>query len=134
MFTPVTADDLAAIPLFAGLGRNNLDVIAHHTIKVLAREGIHLVRQGEPGFDFFIVLNGDANVLVDGQVVASLKTGDVFGEMALLGSHRRMADVVATSQMTLATMMVWDFRRLTADYPQVADRLMALVQTRQAED
>ncbi|HSL27020.1 MAG TPA: cyclic nucleotide-binding domain-containing protein [Acidimicrobiia bacterium] len=130
MFVPITADDLARVPLFEGLSRDKLERVASHAIRISAYPGIHLARQGAPGFDFFIVLDGTAEVRKDGKTLATLKEGDVFGEMALLGGHKRNADVVATSPMTLLTMMVWDFRSLTEDYPIIGQRLEQLASSR----
>ncbi|MGH8927097.1 MAG: cyclic nucleotide-binding domain-containing protein [Acidimicrobiia bacterium] len=130
MFVPITAEDLSKVPLFEGLSRDKLERIASHSIRISAHPGINLARQGSPGFDFFIVLDGTADVRRDGSSVATLSEGDVFGEMALLGGQTRNADVIAKSPMTLLTMMVWDFRALTKDYPIIEERLKELAAAR----
>jgi CRP-like cAMP-binding protein len=130
MFVHITADDLAAVPLFEGLSRDKLEKIASQAVRISAHPGLQLARQGEAGFDFFIVLDGTAEVKKDGKTVAFLAPGDVFGEMALLGGQRRNADVVATSPMTLMTMMVWDFRSMTEAFPVLSQRLQDLAGTR----
>jgi CRP-like cAMP-binding protein len=134
MFVPITADDLSSVPLFQGLSQDKLEKIASQAVRISAHPGISLARQGAPGFDFFIVLDGAADVKKDGEVIASLSPGDVFGEMALLGGKRRNADVVATSPMTLMTMMIWDFRSVTENYPVVAERLQELAKSRAGSD
>jgi CRP-like cAMP-binding protein len=134
MFVHITADDLAAVPLFEGLSRDKLEKIASQAVRISAHPGLQLARQGEAGFDFFIVLDGTADVQKDGKTVASLAPGDVFGEMALLGGQRRNADVVATSPMTLMTMMVWDFRSMTDAYPVLSQRLQDLAGARSGGD
>jgi CRP-like cAMP-binding protein len=134
MFVPITADDLSSVPLFQGLSQDKLEKIASQAVRISAHPGIFLARQGSPGFDFFIVLDGAADVKKDGEVIASLSPGDVFGEMALLGGKRRNADVVATSPMTLMTMMIWDFRSVTENYPVVAERLQELAKSRAGSD
>jgi CRP-like cAMP-binding protein len=133
MFVPITADDLASLPLFEGLSRDKLEKVAAQAVRISAHPGIHLARQGSPGFDFFIVLDGTADVRKDGQTVAMLKAGDVFGEMALLGGQRRNADVVATSPMTLMTMMLWDFRAVTESFPVITQRLQDLAKGRSGD-
>ena len=130
MLTPVTAEELSHISVFSGLNQNDLEAIAQRSLKVYVREGIHLLQKGESGFEFFVVLEGTADVVVDGNTVASMGPGDVFGEMALLGSGRRTADVLATSHMIVATMMVWDFRAMLKDLPEVGDRLNELARAR----
>lgn len=134
MFVHITADDLAKVPLFEGLSRDKLEKIASQAVRISAHPGIHLARQGAPGFDFFVVLDGTAEVRKDGDTLATLSPGDVFGEMALLGGQRRNADVVATSPMTLMTMMIWDFRTVTEEFPVVAERLQKLASSRSDSD
>lgn len=130
MFVPITADDLKQVPLFEGLSRDKMEKIASKSIRISAYPGTNLAKQGEPGFDFFIVLDGTADVLKGKEKIATLAAGDVFGEMALLSGEKRNADVVATSPMTLLTMMVWDFREITKDFPVVTQRLEELAQAR----
>jgi CRP-like cAMP-binding protein len=130
MFTPITADHLADVPLFDGFDEQDLEAIATRCIHVYVRKGIQLLKAGESGFQFFILLDGTAEVLVGGTKVGELGPGDVFGEMALLGGGTRAADVVATSHMTVATMMVWDFRAMTEEHPDVASRLRDLITSR----
>jgi CRP-like cAMP-binding protein len=126
----VDAGQLEEVPLLRGLDRPELERIAEHAVKIFVRPGIKLIKQGEAGFDFSIVLSGTADVRVDDVTVATLGPGDVFGEMALVGTGKRNADVVATSAMVLATMMVWDFRNLTQSHPLVAGRLEEIIAAR----
>lgn len=130
MFVPITADDLKHVPLFDGLSRDKMEKIASKSIRISAYPGTNLAKQGEPGFDFFIVLDGTADVRKGKEKIATLSAGDVFGEMALLSGQKRNADVVATSPMTLLTMMVWDFRDVTKDFPVVTQRLKELAKAR----
>jgi CRP-like cAMP-binding protein len=130
MFPPVTAAQLKDVPLFNGLDDQDLETIANRSLFVGARPGIHLASQGESGFEFFVILSGSADVSVEGETIATLGPGDVFGEMALLSEGYRTADVVATSVMSLVTMMVWDFRKTTEEYPVIAERLRELARER----
>jgi CPA1 family monovalent cation:H+ antiporter len=108
----------------------DIQEMTERSITVYARPGISLVRRGESGFDFFVVLDGTADVKIGGNVVATLGPGDVFGEMALLEGGQRVADVVATTAMRLATMMVWDFREMTKNHPEVMEKLKELARAR----
>jgi CRP-like cAMP-binding protein len=54
----------------------------------------------------------------------------VFGEMAIVSGQKRNADVVATSEMVLASMMVWDFRGMVEKHREVKDRLERLIAER----
>ena len=128
----VTAEQLGEVPLFAGLDEADLEAIAERSVKMFVRQGVNLIKKGESGFDFFVILGGNADVIVDGAKVASLGPGDVFGEMALLEHRRRNADVVASTAMILATMMVWDFQQMRHDFPVITERLGSLAETRKS--
>ncbi len=130
IFPPVAKEQLASVAIFEGLDDETLDGIARRSIAIGAHPGAKLVHQGESGFDFYIIHTGDAAVEVDGERIATLGPGDVFGEMALLGGHQRNADVVATSVMSLITMMVWEFRDIIEETPEVGHRLRALAEER----
>lgn len=126
----VDAGQLAEIPLFRGVDRPELERVAEHAVKIYVRPGTTLIRRGEAGFDFSIVLSGSADVRVDGETIATLGPGEVFGEMALVGAGTRNADVVATSAMALATVMVWDFRSLLDSNRLVAGRIQEIIEAR----
>lgn len=132
METTVTVDDISHVGLFEGLGRHALDEIAEKAVKTYVRPHMVLAKQGEQGFGFAIILSGNANVFVDGEIVASLGAGDVFGEVSLATGSRRNADVVSGSQMTLAHLMVWEFRSLVEKHPEVKERIDELVAQRSA--
>ena len=91
---------------------------------------MRLVAAGEAGFSFSMILSGAADVRVDGEAVATLGKGDVFGEMAILTGAKRNADVVATSAMVLASMMIWDFRDMIDKHAEIQSRLDQLVAER----
>jgi CPA1 family monovalent cation:H+ antiporter len=130
MLIDLTVEELARVPIFSGMRPQDIQEVTDRAITVYARKGINLVRQGEAGFDFFVVLDGTADVTMGGSVVATLGPGDVFGEMALMEGGKRVADVVATSAMRLATMMVWDFREMTKNHPEVMEKLKELARAR----
>lgn len=132
IFAGVTRDQLAALPLFEGLDPDALDAIASRAVFIGAHPGLKLIREGESGFDFFVIVDGEADVVVGGEAVARLGKGDVFGEMALEGGGKRSADVVARTVMSLLTMMVWDYRTTEQEYPVVGERLRALAEARRS--
>ena len=130
MDTTVTAHDLARVPLFEGLGSYALDEIAASAVKTYVRPQMVLAKQGDQGFGFAVILSGHAAVNVNGETVATLGPGDVFGEMSLVTGSRRSADVVSKEQMSLAHFMVWDFRSIVHKHPEVKDRIDRLVSER----
>ena len=126
----VDPQQLAAVPLLEGLGSFALGEIAEHSVKTFVRPGFRLVAAGESGFSFSMILSGSADVRVAGETIATLEKGDVFGEMAIVSGQKRNADVVATSEMVLASMMVWDFRGMVEKHREVKDRLERLIAER----
>jgi CRP-like cAMP-binding protein len=126
----VDPEQLAKVPLLEGLGSYALGEIAEHSVKTYVRPGIRLVAAGESGFSFSMILSGKADVRAGGETVATLGSGDVFGEMAIVTGAKRNADVVATSAMVLASMMVWDFRDMVNKHTEVQERLDQLVADR----
>ncbi len=112
------------IPLFHDLGRLAVRlVVLMGTMRTFASEQ-RIMRRGEPGREMYLVLTGKADVLAaDGHgVLASLERGDVVGEMALLRSRKRTADVVARGEVEVLVIDEDFLRRLRNRYPRVASR------------
>jgi predicted RND superfamily exporter protein len=112
------------IPLFHGLGRLSVRlVVLLGTLRNFER-GQAIVRKGEPGREMYLVITGRADVLAsDGRsVLATLTRGDVFGEMALLRSSERVADVVAREPVEALVIDEAFLKRLRNRYPRVASR------------
>ncbi len=126
----VTTDQLAQAPAFEGLDPATLDAVASHALYIWVPAGQFVVRQGESGFDFYVILTGDASVVSGGETVAELGPGDVFGEMALIDRGKRTADVVGRSPLSLMTMSPWNYRSITKRYPAIAERLNELARAR----
>ena len=98
------AHRLRAIPLFAGLVPDDLDRVASWLEIREESEGRRLTPEGASGYEFFVIEEGTADVNHEGAKIGSLGRGDFFGEMAMMGDGRRVADVVATSPITLFEM------------------------------
>ncbi len=112
-----------AIPLFAGLSKQECRTIARHADELSFEEGRHLVREGEFPYEFFILEEGSAKVTHHGEHLADLGPGDFFGEMALVERTRRNASVVATSPITVVVMTGQAFRQMKRELPAVCERI-----------
>jgi CRP-like cAMP-binding protein len=123
---------LRAIPLFADLGPDDLDRVASWLEIREESEGRRLTPEGASGYEFFVIEDGTADVHHEGAPVGSLGPGDFFGEMAMMGDGRRVADVVATSPITLFEMFGTHFRELEMTLPEVAARIRATLEERRA--
>jgi CRP-like cAMP-binding protein len=124
-------DHLKTIPLFSSLSEKALNTVAVFATETSVSAGKRLVHEGDYSYDLIVIEDGTADVIKDGQVVASLGPGDVFGEMGMLDGARRSADVVATSTMRLITLSKWDVRRISGE---ISGQLQELVAQRQRSD
>jgi CRP-like cAMP-binding protein len=121
---------LRSIPLFESLPRDALRVIAQHADEVDVPEGTELVRQGEFAYEFFVLVDGSAEVVRDGERIAELGPGDFLGEMGIVGKVVRNATVATTSEADVIVMTAQAFRSLAAQSPDVASRIEAAVEER----
>jgi CRP/FNR family transcriptional regulator, cyclic AMP receptor protein len=124
------ADRLKVVPLFESLGEHQRRQVAQWADEVDVQSGYHLVDQGSFAHEFFVILEGSAEVTKDGQRVTELGPGDFFGEIALMGEDRRTASVVATSPMRLVVMFGRDFRQMEHSMPEVHSRIEAAITAR----
>ena len=123
-------NDLKRLPLFESLGKHERERLSRWADEVDIAPGRHIVDQGQLAWEFFVILEGDAEVLRDGEHVADLGSGDFFGEMALIETDRRTASVVATSPMRLAVMLGRDFKEMEDEMPHVAEKITAAIEAR----
>lgn len=121
---------LADLPLFEGLDDEALRTVAKVAQEVSVSEGAELVREGDYSYELSIIDEGQAEVVHDGEVVATLGPGDVFGESGVLSKGMRNADVRATTPMRLITLTGWDLRRLRNRIPVLEERVSALAADR----
>jgi len=116
---------LTTVPLFANLDKKHLKQISSLATQIEVKEGKDLTREGEHGSEFIIVLEGEAEVKVDGQVVATRGPGDYFGEIALLANRPRTATVTAKTPMKIEVIGRREFQTLLEDNPSIATELLA---------
>jgi CRP/FNR family transcriptional regulator, cyclic AMP receptor protein len=121
---------LAELPLFDGLDEEALRTVSKAAQEVSVQEGAELVREGDYSYDLSIIDEGQAEVVHDGQVVATLGPGDVFGEIGVVRKGLRNATVHAATPMRLLTLTGWDLRRLRGRIPQLEERVSALASER----
>ena len=123
-------DRIRAVPLFADTDRKHLEGIAQLCTEVGAKAGDVLCREGEPGAEFFVLLDGTVTVTSRGRELATLGSGDFFGELALLDGKARNATVTAATDVQLLVLSRQEFTTLVHDDPQVAVRMLPAIGAR----
>ena len=119
---------LRNIPLFAKMEPSRLKLLAFASERVIFSAGQDLFRQGDPGDAAYVILSGDADVIVDtpgGElVVARLGKHDVIGEIAILCDVPRTATVRAVDAVTTLVISKDLFLRMISEFPQMAVEIM----------
>ena len=108
------------MPLFESLSPDELSAVASLTELRVEDAGVCLVGENASGYSVFVLLSGTAVVTSGGEEVATLGTGDFFGEIALLGEGLRTATVTAASPVSLVVMSGSDFRVFERDFPEMS--------------
>ena len=98
------------------------------------RDGYVLTRDGKPGREFFVLIEGTARVSKDDKKIADLRGGDWFGEIALLTHTPRTATVTATSPVRVLVVTDRAFRRVVETMPRIALKVLASVGQRLEHD
>jgi CRP/FNR family transcriptional regulator, cyclic AMP receptor protein len=119
-----SADVLKKVPLFAGLDKRELEQIASTMRERRFSAGATVTEEGAGGAGFFVVEQGQAEVLVEGETRGTIGAGDYFGEIALLTGSDRTATIKATSDMICWGMTPWDFRPLVESNSAIAWKLL----------
>jgi CRP/FNR family cyclic AMP-dependent transcriptional regulator len=127
-------DLIRKVPLFARCSRAELKEIAMLADEIDLKEGKELTRQGAPGREFFVMLEGTAEVKKDNRKVNTLGPGDFFGEIALVSHEPRTATVTATSPVRALVITDRSFRRLLDDAPRVQTKVMEALAERLAPE
>jgi len=122
---------LQGVWLFNGCSAAEIGRIATLAVPRSIPSGTEVTREGDPGSEFFVVVEGDAVASVEGKKVGTIGAGGFFGEMALIDGAERVATVVATTPMQLLVLSRDDFNEMLAmAMPEVAPKLLAVVGAR----
>ncbi len=119
------ADELGRVPLFAELSGRQRRKLARSFRERKFTPGTDVVRQGTmSGIGFFVVTDGEAAVSIDGVEVATLSTGDHFGELSLVTRAERAATVTARTELHCLEIAFPDFRKFAHANPDVTWKLL----------
>ena len=122
------------VPLFSGCSKKELQRIAHIADEIDLRAETELTRQGAPGSEFFVLLQGEVDVIRDGKQIDTLHAGDFFGEVALVSDHPRNATVRATTPVRALVITSASFLGLLKESPEIQLKVLQALVDRLAPD
>ena len=118
------ADSLAGLGLFADLSGPELEGVAHTFDEAWFPEGQRVLRQGFTGTGFYVILEGEVAIIVDGEERARLARGDFFGEASILLGEPPLADVVATRPLRCLHLAGPQLQEFLHGHPRVSYRML----------
>lgn len=121
---------MAEVPLFAACSKRDLQIVARHMQVLAVPTGTVLMREGDHGDAFYVVLDGRAVVEAKGKEVNVLGPGDHMGELALLDPAPRNATVTADCDMTVGVVDARTFAAIVRDVPALTGKLLAAMARR----
>ena len=120
------------VPLFSRCSRKELAEVASIADEIDLPAGRVLMREGERGTEFFVLLDGSADVLRSGRKINKLGDGDFFGEIALVSRSERTATVTTSEPSRLLVITEQAFRALLDHAPQIQIRVLEALADRLA--
>lgn len=117
-------EHLKSVPLFAGLNKKQLQLIAKSSDEVMLAPGQVLVDQGQTGREAFLLTSGTVTVKRNGRKVAQLGPGAIVGELALLDHGPRTATVTADTEITVLVVDRRNFLEIIESSHTLTSRLL----------
>jgi CRP-like cAMP-binding protein len=117
-------ETLGRLALFADLTRPQVEAIAHTFEEEMFPEGQRVLRQGFSGSNLYVILDGEAAVVIDGTERTRLGRGEFFGEASTLLGTPPTADVVATMPLRCLVVPAAELEKFLMAYPAVAIRML----------
>lgn len=115
---------LAQVPLFSSCSNRDLQKIAKASDEITIDEERTLVEQGAIGHEFFVIVEGTAEVKRGNRRIATLGPGEHFGELALFDGGPRTATVIASSPMKVLVLGQREFAGLLDEVPGLAHKVL----------
>jgi len=117
-------DLLKKVPMFSNLSNRQLIEIAKHLQQVSVKTGSVLAKQGSKGWEFFLIVEGKAQVQKNGKTIRKLTSGDFFGEISLIDNESRTASVTAETDMILLVVDARSFDHLLEAVPGLQKKIV----------
>jgi CRP/FNR family transcriptional regulator, cyclic AMP receptor protein len=123
---------ISRVPLFAHCSKRELAMVAGIADEIDLPDGKELTREGAPAREFFVLVEGTADVLKGTKRINKLKGGDFFGEIALVHHSPRTATVKATSPVRALVVTERNFKRLLDESPEIQRKVLSALAERLA--
>jgi CRP/FNR family transcriptional regulator, cyclic AMP receptor protein len=127
-------DVLKRVPLFSHCTPGSLELVASRTDEVTVQPGRTLIKQGQPGDSFYVLLEGEADVVIDGKQRRTLHAGDFFGEISMLDRGPATATVTVKTPVRAMVMSHAQFRDAIKGNQELLTQVMAAVAERLRAD
>ena len=124
---------LQKVPIFRSLPARELGAVARSLKERVYELGTVIVKQGDPGVGFFLIVEGKVEVTHEGHHIRDMGPGEFFGELALLEERVRTATVTAKERTRCLQLVRWDFRALLKEHPDMAVKVLEVVVQRLRE-
>ena len=134
MKTANFSNEINQVPLFSELSRNEIKSLKMLMTEIGISSGRTVVREGDVGREFMIILSGTASVSKQGNKFATLGPGDFFGELSLLGKGPRSATVTAETDLQLKALNRGEFATMLDKNPKIAEKVLADAHSRASEN
>jgi CRP-like cAMP-binding protein len=123
-------DLIKSVPLFSECSKKELAEIAGIADEIDLRDGKELTREGRPGREFFVLIEGEADVRKGSRRINRLGPGDFFGEISLVTRRPRTATVTAASPVRALVITDRSFRSLLEHQPEIQGKVMSALAAR----
>jgi len=117
-------ESLRRVPLFAGMDKKELDLVARLLKEQPYSAGTTIVKSGSGGHGLYIIKEGRVTVVREGQAVATLGPGQFFGEISVLDGGPRTADVRADTDTVCLTLISWEVKPLLMEAPTITYKML----------
>jgi len=117
-------DMLERSPLWSGIGKQDFKAIVKIAKQHEFESGETIVKKGEEGTGFYLVLDGAVEIRSNGNTISRLGPGQFFGEMSVVDAQPRSADVVAVEPSRVLFLSAWSFKSLISERPRIAVKML----------
>jgi len=111
-------------PIFSRLSESSLKSVLKSAVQKKSLAGTKIVEKGKGGVGFYLILEGTAEVIRDGEKLAEFGAGNFFGELSVIDGAPRTADVVAMTDTNCLIITQWAMKSLIENHPEIAQGML----------